>query len=208
MLITSIERNKKNKDRLSVCIDNRYSFSISEDDYLSLNLYDKKEITEEEVQYIKDVLNFRAAKSTAVRYLSLKLRPEIEIRAKLENEGYDTEIADRVIEELKALGYINNRLYIQKYVFDRSKLKPKSKKMLKLELKSRGLPEEEIDEVLDEWKVDEAVVAEGLVKKKFGKYDLKDEKIIKKVYSFLLHRGYSYEIVDGIIKKINNGSGF
>jgi len=193
--ITSIEKNKKNRDRLSVYIDGKFAFTISEEDYLSMHLYEKKDITQETIDYIKDTLNFREAKSKAVRYLSLKLRTEQEVRKKLHDDGYDNECIEKVVNELMAIGYINNKLYAQKYVFDRSKLKPISKKMMKRELISRGIAEETADEVLDDWKVEDSVVARSLLKRKFGKYDLKDKKILRKAYMFLLHRGFSMSII-------------
>jgi regulatory protein len=203
MIISSVERNKKNKDRLSVYVDNQYSFSISEADYLSLNLYELQEITNEEIINIKEKINFRSAKATAIRYVSLKFRSEKEVAIKLENEGYDIDTISKVIEGLRTIGYVNDTLYVQKYIFDRYKLKPRSKKMLKYELLSRGIKKSIIDEALNEWKVDDCLIAEKLVKRKFGKYDLNDEKIIKKVYSFLLHRGFNYETVSKAINNIN-----
>lgn len=195
MEITSVEKGKKNKDRLSIFIDGKFSFTISENDYISMNLYDNPTITEETIDYIKNTLNFREAKSLAVRYLSMKLRTEKEVRVKLQDVGYDSLCTEQVIDELKAIGYINNKLYAQKYVFDRSKLKPLSKKLMKQELRARGIPEEIADEVLDDWKVEDNVIAESLLKRKFGKYDLTDEKILKKAYMFLLHRGFSHDII-------------
>ena len=193
MEITSAEKSRKNKDRLSIYIDGKFSFTISEEDYISMNLYDNPVLTEDTIDYIKNTLNFREAKSLAVRYLSIKLRTEKEVRTKLQDAGYDSTCTEKVIDELKAIGYINNKLYAQKYVFDRSKLKPLSKKLMKHELQARGISEEIADLVLDDWKVEDIVVAESLLKRKFGKYDLTDEKILKKASMFLLHRGFSHE---------------
>jgi len=203
MTITSVEKSKKNKDRMFVFVDGSYCFSISEEDYISLNLYEKREITLDEINNIKSNLNFREAKSRAVKFLALKIRTENEVLKKLEDEGYDQEVAEVVIEELKSIGYINDKMYVQKYLYDRSKLKPISKKLLKYQLKNKGIIEEIIDEVVDSWEIDDETVAETLVKRKFGKYDLSDEKVIKKVYSFLLHRGYNSEIIQKILKLYN-----
>jgi regulatory protein len=63
MEITSVEKNKKNKDRMSVYIDGRFSFSISEDDYLAMHLYDKSQINAEEIDYIKNTLNGKMQES-------------------------------------------------------------------------------------------------------------------------------------------------
>ncbi len=201
MQITSVEKNRKNKEKMSVYIDGTFSFTISEDDYLSMNLYDKVEISQDEIDYIKNTVNFRAAKNTAIKYLSHKLRTEKEVAQKLHEEGFDADSTEKAIEELKSLGYINNKIYVQKFLFDRSKLKPKSKKLLKLELKSKGISEEIIDEVLDDWNVDETVIAESLVKRKFGKYDLNNENIRKKVHMFLRHRGYDYEVTEEVLRR-------
>lgn len=204
MEITSVEKNKKNKDRLSVFIDGKFSFTISEDDYISMNLYENPVLTEETVGYIKNTLNFRDAKSLAVRYLSMKLRTEKEVRVKLLDAGYDNACTEQVIEELKAIGYINNKLYAQKYVFDRSKLKPLSKKLMKQELLARGIPVDIADEVLEDWKVEDLVVAESLLKRKFGKYDLADEKILKKAYMFLIHRGFSHDTIREALRGVGS----
>ena len=205
MVITSIERSRKHKDKLSVFIDGKFSFTISEEDYLSLNLYEKSEITEETIEYIKNTVNFQKAKARAVRYLSLKIRTEQEVRDKLKSDGYDRECISRVIEELKAIGYINNQLYAQKYVFDRSKLKPMSKRMLKNKLLSKGIPEETADEVLGDWKFEDSDVARSLIKRKFGKYDLNDENIKKKAYMFLAHRGFDSHTIREVLREFNVG---
>lgn len=205
MVITSVEKSRKNSNRLSVYIDGKFSFTISEEDYLSMNLYEKTEITEETIDYIKNTLNFREAKSKAVHYLSLKLRTEQEVSKRLKEYGYDNECIEKVITELKAIGYINNKLYAQKYVFDRSKLKPLSKQMMKKELIARGISEETADEVLEDWKVEDSVVARSLLKRKFGKYDMRDKKIIRKATMFLLHRGFSMSTIREALDGISDG---
>jgi regulatory protein len=206
MEITAVERNKKNRDKVSVYIDEKYCFSMEEEDFLRLNLYEKREISREEIDNIKKNINLRQAKSAAVKYLSLKYRCEKEVRNKLEAQGFDFEDIDNAIEELKSMGYINDKIYAQKYVHDRAMLRPKSKKFIKNELKNKGVPEDIIDEVLMDWDVDEDAVAFGLAKKKFGKYDLRDQKIIKKIYSFLLHRGYNFETIEGVIRNMESES--
>ncbi len=201
MEITDIERSKKH-DRVSVYIDGSYSFSVSEEDYLSLGLYENREISQDEIEYIKNKVNLNSAKYAAVKYLALKLRTSKEVERKLEEKGYDKESISFAIEELTSMGYINDRIYAQKFIHERIKLKPKSKKMLEIELKRKGIQQELIEEALDEMEVDEETVAESLLRRKFGKYDLRDEKILRKAYSFLMHRGFSYSLIEGVIRKV------
>lgn len=202
MEITQIERTGRKGDKYLVYIDGERSFIIHAEDYFKLNLYDKKKITKEEIEFIKTNVLYSSAKSKAIRYVSLTLRCEGQVRNKLSMEGYDTEVIDRVIEELKSLGYINDKMYVQKYLYDRIKLKPKSKKLLRYELQKKGVSLEDIDEVLSNWKMNEQDIVEGLIKRKFGKYDLNNPKIIKRVYSFLRHRGFSIEIINDALNNL------
>ncbi|MCR4434426.1 MAG: regulatory protein RecX [Clostridiales bacterium] len=204
MVITSVERKRKAKGMLSVYIDGKYGFSLREEDFIALSLYELQEITEEKLAYIKETVNFRAAKLAAVKFLSLKVRCEKEVRDKLGSEGFEDCVIEKVIEELKSLGYINDKIYAQKFIFDRNKLKPISKKLLKLELQKRGISDDISDEVLSDLEIDDFTVAENLVRRKFGKYDIHDETIVKKIYSFLHHRGYSYSLIDDLVGKLTH----
>jgi len=195
MQITSVHKNNKNNKRVSIYVDDQYAFSIQEEDYLRLGLYEKKELTQDEIDYINNSINFKSAKFAAIKYLSYKLRSEMEVRTRLSSLDYDSDIVNQTIKELKSMGYINDVMFVQKYIYDRSKLKPQSKKMLKYDLKSKGIPEEIIDQILDNWEMDEVSIAAGLIKRKFGKYDIFSQKILKRVQFFLFHRGFSYETI-------------
>lgn len=201
MRITSVTRNRKRQKMLSVFIDNKFSFCIPEDIYLKLGLYEERELTEDEIDEIKKVIIHSRVRELAVKYIQTRIRSVNEVRMKLKSEGFDKETVENVLKELIALGYLNDRLFAQKYIYDRKKLKPKSKLMLKHELMTKGINEEIADDVLSEWKIDDEKVAESLVRKKFGKYDLNEEKNLKRVYYFLKHRGYNYETIKKVILK-------
>jgi regulatory protein len=204
MKITSIEKRNKNKDKIAVYIDNSYSFTIAEEDYISLHLYEEKDLNDEEINNIKSNVNYRAAKSEAVKYISYKFRSKKEVSDKLLEEGYEENVVENVLEELAGMGYINDKIYAQKYIFDRSKLKPKSSKLLKLELGIKGIKSEIVDEILLDYEIDDNLVAEGLARRKFGKYDITDEKVVRKIQSFLQHRGFDYEIINKTLKDLKH----
>lgn len=203
MRIISTEKKVKNKDKIEIFIEEGTSFTVTEEDYISLNLYEDREISEDELNYIKTTVNFRAAKNEAVKYLAYKFRSRKEVLEKLLEEGYESSLIEEVLNELASIGYINDKIYAQKFIFDRSKLKPKSSKLLKIELGMKGIEPWIIEEVLSEYEMDDEVIAEKLTRKKFGKYNFKDEKIIKKVHAFLMHRGFDYDIIKNILQKIS-----
>ena len=163
--ITSIRKNKKNNKMLSVFIDNAYSFSISEEDYLRLKLYEKTSISKKEIDEIKRNIALKSVKSSAIRLVTYKLLSEKELFLKLTAKGYDEDVVNMAIEELKSMGYLNDMIYAQKFVYERIKLKPKSKKALSFELKSKGISEDIIETVLNDIDYDEDVVMRDFLEK-------------------------------------------
>lgn len=199
LVITLVESQKKNKDRLSVYVDGKYSFSILQEDYLRLGCFEGCEITPEDIGKIKNEINFNAAKSRAIIFLSLKVRCSSEVGIKLENEGFDEAVVSNVIDELKSMGYLNDTLFVRKFIHDRSILKPQSKKLLKYELLKKGIEGDIIDSVLSDYELDEETVAARLIKRKFGKYDFKDEIVRNRARNFLYRRGFNSEITENVI---------
>src|SRR5690554_5222056 len=104
---------------LSVYVDNVYSFSIPEEEYLRLNLYEKTSISEEEIEEIKKSIALRNIKSSGIKLITYKLLSEKELFLKLVAKGYDEDIVSMAIEELKSMGYINDMIYAQKFVHER-----------------------------------------------------------------------------------------
>ncbi len=195
MEITSFEKCDKTKS-FRVYVDGEFCFSLPEELFLSLGLYDKKEITEDEIYNIKEIAAFKNAKSAAVKFAALKLRTEKEVRGKLEGLGFDDEVADRVISELITLGYLNDSVYAEKFILERFKLKPVSKRLLKFELENHGISPVLIDKAIEESSMDEESIIDSIIKKRFVKHDLNNEKTIKKLKSFLYARGFDLSSIE------------
>ncbi|NLX64512.1 MAG: regulatory protein RecX [Clostridiaceae bacterium] len=201
MTITAVEKNRE-KGMVRVFIDDNYCFSIPEQDYISNKLYKDMIISEEQLSVIRDKILVGAARERAVRYLTFKDRSEYEILNKLIDAGFDRSVAQKAVNELKAIGYLDDTRFALKYLSERVRTKALSKKTLAYELKNKGVDKEIIEKALSEFEIDDYEVALREGKRKFGKYDLNDKKIEQKVCRFLLHRGFSYEIVDKVIREM------
>lgn len=198
MTITAIEKNR-DKGMVRVFIDDNYSFSIPEEDYIRNKLYEETIVSEEQLSNIREKVLVRSARERAIRYLTYKDRSENEILTKLIEVGYDANIAQNAVNELKTIGYLDDTRYAMKYLSERIRMKALSKKSLGFELKNKGIDKDIIEKALSEFEIDDYEVALREGKRKFGKYDLNDRKTEQKVYRFLLHRGFSYEIVNKVI---------
>lgn len=203
MNITLTEKNRNNK-MIRIYIDDCYSFTIPEEEYLRNGLYEGTEISEEKLEKIRDKVLVRAARERGVRFLTFKDRSEYEVFKKLTEVGFDDDIAKRATQELKTIGYLDDNRFALKYISERMRNKALSKKALGFELVNKGIDKEITEEALAEFEIDDYQIALREAKKRFGKYDLNDRKMEGKAYRFLLHRGFTYEIIKKVVIELKS----
>lgn len=192
MRITSTLPTRDNQ-MMRIYIDENYAFSVPKEDYIRLGLYEKEEKTQDEIERIRQEVVLRAAREKATGYLMYRDRSEGEVIEKLINAGFDKDIAQEAASALKILGYIDDNRYARKYITDRLKNKAMSRKAIRFELERKGISLQIIEEALSETEVNEDEIALRTAKKKFGKYDVKDEKVRQKIMRYLCHKGFSVE---------------
>ena len=133
-----------------------------------------------------------------MKYVLFKKRTENEVRKKCTMLNYEESYIDEVIEYLKEAGYINDKIYIQKYINDITKLKHMSIAQIRMDLIQRGVDSDLIencinDEMINQFEFESALY---LLNKK-----LRSGDDIEKIKRFLFNKGYSYS---NISKAIDN----
>ena len=66
----------------------------------------------------------------------------------------------------------------------------------------KGVSSDIIEQVIDEFEIDESVIAYRLARKKYGKYNIDDSKIQRRIVSFLSHKGFSFTIIKGVLEQM------
>lgn len=202
MIVDSIDINENNKAFAAVYLDNRASFCLPLKRIKELDIAEGKDISDESVQYILACEVYAAAKAAAVKYISTKLRTVRETRTRLEEIGFDSNTIERVINDLLEINYLNDYKYALSFISDRKKLKPMSSKAITYELEYRGIANNVIETALGEIELSDDQTAYALISKKFAKYSsFDDEKLINKMRSFLMSRGFNYSQVSKAISK-------
>lgn len=136
-----------------------------------------------------------------MKYVLFKKRTEKEVRKKCVMLNYEENYIDEAIEYLKEAGYINDSIYIQKYLNDIMKLKHMSIAQIRMDLMQRGIDSDLIESCIgDERMIQyEFESAAYLLNKK-----LKAGEDIDKIKRFLLNKGYSYSNVAKAIDNLEN----
>src|SRR5690606_363952 len=95
------------------------------------HLYEKDELTEEEAAHIRQTVLVQSARERAVGILMARDRSRHEVKVRLKKMGFDEDIAEKVVEDLKTIGYIDDSRFVLKYASDRVRSKALSKKALR-----------------------------------------------------------------------------
>ncbi|MDO8685652.1 MAG: regulatory protein RecX [Clostridiales bacterium] len=205
MKILSVEKPDNNTENCVIRIEGHEDLVILAETYIKLCLYEKEDINEEEFDAILKAAQKEKARTSATTLLSTRLRSSGEIRERLLLEGFKEMTIEDVVNDLVDIGYINDRLFAAKYVHDRNRSKPRPQKILKQELMAKGVDDEAIEEALYDYKQDDQMTAHSLVKRKYGKYDSTDEKILRRIFYFLRSRGYDENTIEAVVNEIKNG---
>ena len=147
------------------------------------------------------------AKNNAYALLRQRARSEFEIRSRLKLKGYGGEVVEYVVESLRGAGEIDDARFAKLWVESRMHLNPVGDVVLRHELKEKGVSDSIIEATLtgkaEEY--DEYEVAFNMAAEQFERLKKLDRrKALKRVYDFLLRRGFKYETVRRIIENITN----
>lgn len=145
------------------------------------------------------------ARNNAYALLRMRPRSEHEIRTRLREKGYDDSLIDEVTNDLKRLNDIDDTAFAKFWVESRMHLNPAGDVVLKHELKEKGISDSIIEATLDAKakNYDEYEVAFNMARERFERFKRLDrQKAAKRLYDFLVRRGFKYENVQRIIEEL------
>ena len=145
----------------------------------------------------------------ALKLLSYKPRSIAEMRGRLlEKDWTDSPTVDRVIARLEELGYLNDEQFAVSFTNSRLTEKPLGRVRLRRDLQRKKLPSQAVENALDE--AYEAQSEEELIRRAIekrlrlkGAPKTRDES--KKLFDYLMRRGFNYDLVRRKIREIGQG---
>lgn len=203
-IITKIELQKRNKDRVNVYINEEFSFACSAELIYTCSLSKDKEIDIDSLKEVIDKDNFIKCKSYALKVIERTYKTERQIFDKLAQKEYDEKIINKTIDFLKEYKFIDDVKYAEAYIKD--KLKTQGKNRIKYALINKGINEILVKEKLSCLDSDiEENTALKLAEKKYRlliKNESDNRKIYKKLGDYLVRNGYNLDIVQNILNNI------
>ena len=210
MVIAKIQ--KKNDNNVIVLLDNEQKLFLSYEVLLKNGLRKGSEISESHFDYLVKENQKFFIKQKAYMLLGKRLHSVYELRTKLRQKKYDQDLISLTIDELINGGYLDDMKFAEMYSDEKLRLKLWGKTKLKSELMKKGISSQIITVVLEEkfpGSDEELDNASQLAKKKYIQLknrNMEKQKLVKRLYAFLISKGYSYDISRQAIEKLFNQS--
>jgi regulatory protein len=198
--ITAITPQKKNSRRVNIFLDGEFAFGISNTVAAWLRVGQK--LDEKKVDDLISRDEREVAFQRAMHYSGYRMRSEKEMEDKLTSYGYGVDVISDVMTRLRSLSVIDDQAFACSWVENRVSFHPRSKRQIAYELRHKGIADEIITSVLSNT-ADENQLAYRIGMKYASRLKDADWEIYrKKLGSYLMRKGFSYEIVKAVTAQI------
>ncbi|MFO7622807.1 MAG: RecX family transcriptional regulator [Anaerolineales bacterium] len=197
--ITSIKVQKKNPNRVNICLDEEFAFGLPR--IVAAWLHVGQELSEEKIASLRTEDTRERAFQQALKFLNFRQRSQVEVERNLKDHQYPEEVVAEVVDRLRENGLLDDSRFAQTWVENRSEFRPRGKSLLRMELRQRGLQDEAIEAAIQS--VDEGELAYQAGLKQARKLaDLDWNQFRQKMYGFLARRGFDYEYISPVVERI------
>ena len=183
------EYKRAEKGRAELVINGDISIWLYEKEARSLSLQEGDTISEEQYGHIlHDIIGKRAVRR-AMHLLERQERTERQLRDKLLQSRYPQEAVEDAVDYVKRFHYLDDERYAR--VFIRYHQDKKGRLRLAGDLARRGVSKDVIERCMEEeYLSDDREKIAGLLEKKHFMPDTADGKEYKRIFQFLLRRGF------------------
>ncbi len=189
------------KKRFNVFIDGSFSFAIDKEVVVGHGLQVGQHLSADQVEELIQANLFQRCFEAALHYLSYRSRSEAEVRQRLYRHGFSDDVVNKTIPELKERKLIDDAAFAQFWKDNRLLFNPRSRRLIKLELRRKGIAAETADEIAGDLD-DEISAYEAGLKKAHGLATLDYSEFRRRLFGYLRRRGFSYEVINHVVARL------
>ena len=199
--ITRIEAQKKRADRVSIYLDGEFAFGLSHEVLVRFGLAKGDVLLPERLAEIQAAESVQTAKAKALALISYRPRSTAEIRQRLKEKDFLPQAIDQAVEDLTRVGLLNDRQFAESFIRTRQLQRPSGARLLRLELRQKGVAEADIDAALDATLAegDEEAAIRELAEKRRSQLPPDPRKAKKRLADYLLRRGFAWDAIRPVI---------
>jgi regulatory protein len=195
--ITSILPQVKDKKRCNIYVDGRFCCGLTLEATVKNRLKVGMVITPERLSQIQLESEKNTAMDKALHFISATRKTQEQVKTYLQGKGYLPAVIEYVLEKLKGYDFLNDAEYAKDYVsFSAGR---KGAKLIKLQLRAKGLSGEDIDGAMATLEPKMQEDAAKSILEKYMRHKTADRETLAKAFKYLLSKGFDYDVARGAL---------
>ena len=197
MQITAITPQKHDPDRCNIEVDGRFFCGMQLITVMEHRLKVGTAVTEEELSALQLAGEKQTALDKALSHISASMKTEREICDFLRRKGYLQDVTDYVVQKMQDYGFLDDAAYAKAYA--ESAGKRKGGRLIRMELRHKGVAEDAIDDALAS--LEEGGAAEAVLRK-YVRGKPAEKKTMQKAYAHLISKGFDHESARAALRTV------
>src|SRR5688500_15057645 len=157
--ITALQADPRDPNRVHVHIDGRHALAVSLDVAAAERLTVGQPCPPDRLARLHSAQATQELFASALNFLSYRPRSAREVEMRLRRKGPAPEQIEAVMQRLKRLGFVDDLEFARFWVTNRMTFSPRGPRLLKSELRQKGVAPDVVEQVLQER--EETAVAEA-----------------------------------------------
>ena len=196
---------RERRDRARIFVDGAFWAEIDAAVAAQRGLREGVALSIEELSEARIAGERALAMNRALTFLGYRARSEREVRDRLRRYGYGGQTVESVVEHLEDLGYLDDEQFAR--LAAREKARKYGPKRVLAELRKSGVGAETAQDAVDEEFAGRSELQEAYsaAERRYNRGGSEAEA--RRVYGFLMRRGYSAEVCSEVAREYRGASG-
>lgn len=201
--ITDISDQQRDPERVNVALDGEFAFGLNRLLAAERGIAVGQHLSEAAVASLLAADEAARATEAGLRFLAYRPRSEREVRDRLRRRGFADGAIEEAVERLRGWHYLDDAEFARFWVENRNEHQPRGRRLLKSELRAKGVDPELASEVIEEEASEELPAALALARKRASSLHALDALTRRRrLASYLQRRGYGWDVVRPVLDAV------
>jgi regulatory protein len=189
------------RQRRQLYVDGRYALTVDATVLAERGLHEGDEITGDALGELATAAEIQRCRAAAFRLLEYRARSRAELCSRLRRRGFTAATVESVANRLAEQGLLNDAEFAQQWQENRGSFSPRSRAMLRRELRVKGVAVELIDAAVAG--VDDAAAAYHAAAGRAARLKTDDYAEFKnRLGGYLRRRGFDYAVIKETLERL------
>ena len=200
-IITELKVMGGRGGKVTIHFDDLSSLDISKEALEESGIYTGLAMSPQQIRELQQRDRYFSCLNAALHFLAHRFRSKREVDVRLHQRGFSGETINTVLKKLEEKKLLDDVEFARTWTENRKSFSPRSKFLIRLELKQKGISGDLLDETIADLDDDVNAYQAGLKKTRLLK-SLPREEFTTKLSRYLRTKGFSYSVTEKAIERL------